>query len=176
MKTGDATLRPMSEQDLPTVLEWRNHPEIRRYMFTQHEIGAAEHRQWFERAARDPGRRLMIFELDSRPQGYVGFELVNAGRVADWGFYLRPTAPRGIGSRLGAAALAYAFEEERFHKLCGRALEYNGKSIRFHLSLGFVQEGLLTEQHFDGRDFHSVACFGLLARHWRAGGGPTYEQ
>ena len=45
-------LRPLMEQDLEMVLQWRNHPEINRYMYNQTAISWEEHRQWFFRPAR----------------------------------------------------------------------------------------------------------------------------
>jgi UDP-4-amino-4,6-dideoxy-N-acetyl-beta-L-altrosamine N-acetyltransferase len=159
-------VRPMTARDLPQVLQWRNHPDIRRYMYTRHEITAEEHRRWFERASADDTQCLLVFELDEIPLGFVKFQVLPEGHVADWGFYASPDAPPGTGRKLGQAALAYAFGSLQLHKVCGQALGFNERSIKFHLSLGFQQEGLLREQHFDGKDHQDVVCFGLLARDW----------
>lgn len=158
----------MTDDDLERVLGWRNHPEVRRYMYTQHEIGLDEHRRWFERAAQDPARHLLVFEGDGVPRGFVNLHLIASGGVADWGFYVAPDAPRGTGRLLGRTALQYAFAQAGLHKVCGQALAYNDRSIRFHLNQGFRQEGLLREQHFDGQRYHDVVCFGLLASEWPA--------
>ena len=154
-------------QDLEQVLEWRNHPDIRRHMYTHHEIGMAEHRAWFERSAADPGRHLLIAEAQGQALGFVHFRQVDTGRVADWGFYAVPHAPKGSGRRLGNAALQYAFGILGLHKVCGQALESNERSIALHRALGFSEEGRLREQHFDGRHYRAVLCFGLLASEWQ---------
>jgi len=167
MTQASGVVRPMTEADLAMVLSWRNHAEVRRYMFSQHEIGMEEHRRWFAKACVDPNRRLLIFEQGREALGYVSFQRLHAGPVVDWGFYVSADAPRGTGSALGNAALAHAFDHERFHKVCGQAFEGNTRSIQLHLRLGFVQEGMLREQYFDGAAFHSVACFGLLQREWQ---------
>lgn len=159
-------VRPMTAQDLERVLEWRNHPEVRRYMFTRHEIAPAEHAAWFERASRDASRHLLVFEADGVPMGFVNFHAPGAGGIADWGFYLAPDAPRGTGRKLGHAALGHAFGVAGLHKVCGEALAFNERSIRFHLNMGFVQEGVLRDQHFDGEQYHSVVRFGLLRQEW----------
>ena len=31
-------LRRLTEDDVPMILPWRNHPDVRRFMYTQHEI------------------------------------------------------------------------------------------------------------------------------------------
>jgi len=161
-------LRPMASEDLEQVLAWRNHEDVRRYMYTQHEIALHEHRQWFERASQDKNRHLLIFENDGAAHGFINIHLIAAGDIADWGFYAAPDAPKGTGRALGQATLQHAFTQIGVHKLCGQALVYNERSIKFHLSLGFHQEGVLREQHFDGQAYHDVVCFGLLAREWRA--------
>jgi UDP-4-amino-4,6-dideoxy-N-acetyl-beta-L-altrosamine N-acetyltransferase len=159
-------VRPMTPDDLALVRSWRNHPSIRHNMYSQHEVSEDEHHGWFERASQLIGRHLLIFEAEFQPRGFVQVTSKGADPVAEWGFYTSPDAPRGTGRRMGQAALEFIFGSLRIHKVCGQALAYNKKSIRFHLSLGFQQEGILREQHFDGVAFHDVYCFGMLARDW----------
>jgi UDP-4-amino-4,6-dideoxy-N-acetyl-beta-L-altrosamine N-acetyltransferase len=156
----------MKESDLERVLSWRNHPEVRRYMYTQHAISLEEHARWFARVSQDPERHLLVFEIDKSPLGFISIHPIASGGIADWGFYAAPDAPKGTGRALGQAALRYAFEAACLHKLCGQALAFNERSIRFHLSLGFQREGVLRQQHFDGQHYHDVVCFGLLANEW----------
>ncbi len=160
------TIRRLSESDLPMVLGWRNHPEIRRYMFTQHEIQLEEHHQWFARANLDPTRCLLLVEEASQPLGYVQFSHVAEQGVSDWGFYVRPNAPSGTGKKLGVMALNHAFEVLRLHKVCGQAIEANTPSIRFHERLGFTKEGELRDHQCINGQYHTLICYGLLARDW----------
>lgn len=157
----------MQLADLQRVLAWRNHVDVRRYMYTQHEITLAEHKSWFERAANDACKSLLIFEINQQPLGFINFSKHSVGAIADWGFYLAPDAPKGSGRLLGHAALAYAFSQLKLHKICGEALAFNERSIRFHQSLGFIQEGNLRDQYFDGTSYHNVINFGLLADEWQ---------
>ncbi|WP_256578217.1 UDP-4-amino-4,6-dideoxy-N-acetyl-beta-L-altrosamine N-acetyltransferase [Pseudomonas sp. PIC25] len=160
-------VRPMVEADLERVLAWRNHADVRRYMYTQHEIGFDEHRSWFERSVSNPARHLLVFELEGTPTGFIHFNRLSDGGIADWGFYAAPDAPKGSGHLLGGAALDHAFVNLGFHKICGQALAYNERSINFHRRLGFQQEGILRDQHFDGERYHAVVCFGLLKHEWQ---------
>ena len=147
-------LRPLAEPDLALVRSWRNHESVRRYMYTQHEIGEKEHRDWFARCELDPLRHLLVYDVDDQPRGFVHFTVQGAGRVADWGFYIAPEAPRGTGTGLGRRALEFAFQRLQLHKICGQALGFNQRSIDFHRKMGFCQEGVLRDQHFDGQQFH----------------------
>ena len=160
------TVRAVTTEDLPAVLRWRNHPDVRRYMYHTHEITLAEHSAWFERVAADTGHHLCIVESGREPLGFVQFKRAGNGGVVDWGFYLTPEAPRGSGRRLGRAALSHAFGPLGLHKVCGQALAFNERSIALHRALGFEDEGVLRDQHFDGEQYHSVYCFGILASEW----------
>lgn len=158
----------MEKADLEMVLQWRNHPEVRRYMYTTHEIELNEHQEWFEKVAVNPEVNLLIYELNEAAQGFVNITRTRCAEVGDWGFYLAPGAPRGSGGELGRQALNYGFAQLRLHKLCGQALGFNERSIAFHKTLGFTEEGRLRDQHFDGNQFHDVVCFGLLKGEWEA--------
>ena len=160
-------LRSMQVEDLPLVLAWRNHESVRRFMYTQHEISAAEHKSWFDRASQDPSRHLLIYEQGGEPLGFAHLSELSCGGIADWGFYNAPSAPRGTGSALGRLVLWHAFACAGLHKVCGQALAYNQRSIEFHRKMGFVQEGTLRDQHFDGQAYHDVVCFGLIVDQWQ---------
>lgn len=165
--TRKAGVRPMADTDVERVLAWRNHLEVRRYMYTQHEITLDEHQRWFERTRQDPRKHLLIFEADNQALGFVSFSEHESNGIADWGFYVAPDAPKGCGRELGRAALDHAFNDIKLHKVCGQAVAFNERSIHFHQSLGFQQEGALRDQHFDGERYHHVICFGLLSHEWQ---------
>lgn len=157
----------MVSSDLERVLCWRNHSDVRRYMYSQHEITLAEHERWFERAARDERRSLLIFESNRKPFGFINIHQIAVGGIAEWGFYVAPNSPKGIGYNLGKTSLEYAFTQLKLHKICGEVLLYNEKSIKFHRKLNFREEGILRDHYFDGQTYHNVVCFGLLVSEWQ---------
>lgn len=166
MNSSRKKIRPMTEDDLMTVLNWRNHPEIRRYMYTLHEISLAEHVNWFEQSRQEEARHLLLYEENNLPLGFINLHVIADGGIANWGFYAAPYAPKGTGRCMGDAAIRYAFGSIGIRKICGQSLLFNERSIKFHLNLGFQQEGVLRSQHFDGQNYYDVLCFGLLAHEW----------
>jgi UDP-4-amino-4,6-dideoxy-N-acetyl-beta-L-altrosamine N-acetyltransferase len=161
-------IRNVNEKDLPMLLEWRNHPDIRQFMFTTHLIESSEHNRWFETANQDKSRRLLIVMESENPLGFVQFSKVEAGGVADWGFYVRPNSPRGKGKLVGIAALNHAFINLKLHKVCGQAIASNNLSIKFHQRLGFQLEGLLRDQYFNDDKYQNIYCFGLIIDEWKS--------
>lgn len=160
-------LRPMEAGDLDLVRDWRNHQDVRRFMISQHLIAPAEHRDWFERCAGEPMRRLYILQQGDRPLGFAQLSGVVRHGIADWGFYVSPQAPRGSGWELGRRVLAAAFDGEGLHKVCGQTLVSNERSRRLHQRLGFAEEGRLREQMRVGEAYRDVVCYGILERDFR---------
>lgn len=167
------TLRPMDEGDLERVLAWRNHPEVRRWMYTTHEIGLEEHRAWFAAASEDPRKHLLIYEVEGAPTGFVNLTEdapdPRGQSVATWGFYLAPDAPRGCGRGLGTEAIAHAFRKLGVELLLAEALGSNANSIAFHQRLGFADAGTRDEPHrsADG-EVVDVVRFRLERTAWTA--------
>ena len=161
-------LRAMVEDDLEQVLAWRNHPEVRRWMYTTHEISLEEHRAWFASLMADPLRHAFVFEDAGEPLGCVNFTCQEASpEVAYWGFYLAPAAPRGTGTTLGQVALDHAFGVMKLVRVIGEALASNSRSIAFHRRHGFSEEQLLRGHHHgaDGAT-HDVLRFQLTRPDW----------
>ena len=156
----------MRQDDLDEVLAWRNHSSVRNSMLNQKIISSDEHKQWFDRANGDNGRRLMLLKDNGKALGFVHFSGLAHGAIADWGFYTAPDAAKGTGWNLGCLAINMAFEEFSIHKLCGQVLSFNAPSINLHRRLGFRHEGTLRDQHRLEATYYDLICFGLLDREW----------
>ncbi len=159
-------VREMQATDLEMVLHWRNHDQVRRHMFKPEKIELSQHTLWFQKASEDKSRHLLIFEEDAKPMGFVHLHKLNEGGVMDWGFYKNPNSTKGIGKSFGRTVLNYAFIKAGAYKICGQVIATNTASVIFHSRLGFVREGELRKQHFDGIDYQNVICFGLLKEEW----------
>ena len=88
--------------------------------------------------------------------------------MAEWGFYLAPDAPKGMGKRLGETALDYAFMTLQFDKLNAEVIDYNHRSIAYHRRLGFIEEGRRDNYYRKESVFHSIVFFGLQRDHYQA--------
>jgi UDP-2,4-diacetamido-2,4,6-trideoxy-beta-L-altropyranose hydrolase/UDP-4-amino-4,6-dideoxy-N-acetyl-beta-L-altrosamine N-acetyltransferase len=159
-------IRGMREDDLESVLCWRNHPDTRCWMYDSHEISPSEHREWYARAMQDQHRQLLIVEQAGVPLGFVQFTETGNDGVAVWGFYAVPGAPRGSGNKLGTAALDHAFGQLGFRKVHGEVIVSNEPSAAFHRKLGFTEEGITQKRSSDGATCHDVLCFGMEASDW----------
>jgi len=164
--------RKMRESDLEALLCWRNHPNVRKCMLSQHEITITEHRTWFERSDKDATRALLVVEDDGLMIGGVVFSNVSSAGTADWSFYADPDSPAGTGRKVCEAALDFAFRELQIHKVAGQVLDFNKASIQTHLRLGFTQEGFLRDHYMLNGKYFGLIVFGLLSFEWRVRNKP----
>ena len=159
-------VRPADASDRERIWRWRNDHTIRAYMFNTGEIPWDEHVAWFERTLADQRKHALVFEREGQAAGFACIHEFSNGMLAEWGFYKAPDAPGGTGKMLGAATLRYAFEALNLHKIHAQVLLFNQRSVDLHKALGFVQEGVLRDQHFDGRAYYDVCCFGIRRAEW----------
>lgn len=137
-------------------------------MFTRHVISHEEHCAWFERLQYDPRcRSCLHIDAEGKPDGVVNFtDIDTEQRTAFWGFYVRPKAPVGTGTRILFEALDYAFVDLGLYKLNGEVLDGNPASLQLHKKCGFTVEGTFRAQYFNGEQRIDVIRLGLLAEEW----------
>lgn len=133
-------IRPAQADDVRRVFAWRNHADIRRFMFQQDELIWENHAAWFARQLDNSDFKMLIYIVNHYPQGYISFKKIpNQSDIWEWGFYTAPDCPRGHGTRMGRLALAWAFAELGVRGVRGAVLAHNGASLRLHEKLGFFR-------------------------------------
>lgn len=162
------SLRKISEDDLLSILDWRNSPEVRQHMYSTHIITEAEHQSWYKRMKLDPQSIWYIHEDEhGKPDGVVYFtDYSKDNQNSFWGFYADPAAPKGTGSQLGIEALDEAFKVLNLHKLNAEVLASNLPSLGLHKKLGFSKEGVFRDFHYDGTQYIDVIRLGILSSEW----------
>jgi len=162
-----ATLRKMTELDLGMVRHWRNREDVRKFMYTRHEISADEHLNWWNTISKRDDNVQLIFEYKGEPCGAVSFSDLNEkNQSASWAFYLGDNAKRGIGSLVEFKALEYAFGKLHLHKLKCEVLEFNQSVIKMHKKYGFNEEGCFIDEHLYGSEFLNIYRLAVFDVGW----------
>lgn len=159
--------RLMTKSDLRMVREWRNHPDVRRWMISQHEISEDEHSAWFDRIRGDSKKTAIIVEHCEQPIGFVQFCCLRTQGTVEWGFYAKPLSKRGTGLKLGMAAIEYAFKEMGVKRIVAQILAANEVSINFHRRLGFVGELSYVDELVGRHSGNDFIYFSLDEFSWR---------
>lgn len=162
-------LRPVVMEDRDQLRAWRNQPDIRRWMYSDHEISEAEHQAWFDRLIGEARPRHWIIAADGAPIGLVNlYDLQPAHRRGSWAYYIAEAGVRGKG--LGAAVeymtLETAFGAFGLHKLWCEVLVDNEPVVRLHESFGFRREALFRDHVCKQGRWIDVVGLGLLAEDW----------
>nr|WP_238373942.1 GNAT family N-acetyltransferase [Kingella kingae] len=153
-----ANIRRATLDDCRLIFEWRNHADIRKFMFNTDELIWENHAAWFVKQLGNPYFIMLIYKVNGVAQGYVSFTR-QSENIWEWGFYLAPTCPRGQGSRMGRLALAWAFAELGTAKVVGQVLPHNAASLKLHEKLGFFRSRNTSEGTQPEKD--NVAQFEL---------------
>lgn len=163
-------LIPLNKNNYEQILVWRNSPRVRNAMFHSQEISLEEHREWFKKLQQSDDRQWFIFQDNKGvAQGVVSFIDINEiHKTAFWGFYTRPEALPGMGTRLAIEAIDNAFGRLKLVKLNAEVREDNQKSRLFHKKIGFKNEGVFRSQFFNGFNRIDVFRFGMLSEEWAA--------
>jgi len=181
-------LRQATQADTQMIWQWRNHIDVRRWMFGQDEIALADHEKWYGKQLDHANVHLLIFEVAGEPMGLVNvtqmtidkyqtLQLANTHtpnpnasspneKTASWGFYLSPNSAKGqgLGFALGVLAIAQIFNTTDIGKITAQVLAYNTASLALHRKLGFSETGVL-KQHFGvGDKVYDVVEFELKSQ------------
>lgn len=160
-------LRAIREDELETIRNWRNHPNVRKYMYTTHEISKEEHKRWWDKVLISSTQEYYIYQHGNDILGVVAFVNIDSKNSnSSWAFYAAPNAPRGTGSRMEYLALEHAFNKLNLHKLCCEVLDFNKSVIKLHEKFGFKVEGIFRQQHRVDDGFNDVYRLGILNTEW----------
>lgn len=132
--------KPLTEELLGLVWQWRNQSEIRRNMHNDAPISWDEHLNWFDALKQNSKRRFLVFFQDARPIGVLNFSIMTEG-VLEWGCYLGETDVwPGSGLLLEIAALDYAACQAGCQTLYAEVLSLNHSVIKMHQLFGYLPQ------------------------------------
>lgn len=163
-------LRKLESTDLERCHEWLNMPEIFIEMGVFAPRTMQEQRAWFD--SLTSSRQNLVFAICERASGrHVGnvslFNLDWVNRNAGLTIFIADRADRGGGRGSEALSLLceYAFHYLNLHKVYCKT--GNPLAGRIYERLGFVNEGVLREQHFHRGAYIDKQQYGLLVREFR---------
>jgi RimJ/RimL family protein N-acetyltransferase len=128
----------MTEDDTLTLVEWRNDPEIMRWMFRRERLTAQQHLSWFR--SRPPNRfdYMVCDRINDLPIGTVNL-MVDENGVAESGRLIgnRAYLGKGYAREAGRLWLKVGFDRLKLSKVVARTKAENLSNIRLNERLGF---------------------------------------
>lgn len=176
LTTARLIVRHFRAADVPTLMAYRNDPEVARYQgwdglreAQAKDFVAAQSRQpvgvphtWLQLALelRASGEQLgdLALKVDGAGQAEIGYSL---NRAFQGQGYMREAV---------AALLTFLFGELELHRVVAQTDVRNAPSVRLLERLGFSREGHFVEGFYLKGEWTSEYLYALLAREWRAAG------
>jgi RimJ/RimL family protein N-acetyltransferase len=176
LRTERLELRPVRDEDVDRILEYRNLPEVTRWLLRT-EVEPDAFRAAWRRAIEDPDDHVRAVTLDGRVIGTVSLDVVDGmgqpgmppRTEAHLGYTFDPAyAGHGYATEAAAAMIAYAFGQLGVRRITAGCFADNLASVRI-----LEKVGMRREQHGVADSWHAELgwidgyTYGLLADEWR---------
>jgi UDP-2,4-diacetamido-2,4,6-trideoxy-beta-L-altropyranose hydrolase/UDP-4-amino-4,6-dideoxy-N-acetyl-beta-L-altrosamine N-acetyltransferase len=128
----------LDENDKALALSMRNHPEIKKWMYSQDSISNAAHCEFIERLESRTDRRYFLVKRKNNIIGSINFSKINFENSVYFGIYTNPFLQiKGAGRLLESVASQYAFIELGVKKIKLEVYSDNEKAINFYKKCNF---------------------------------------
>jgi UDP-4-amino-4,6-dideoxy-N-acetyl-beta-L-altrosamine N-acetyltransferase len=154
----------LNDEEKETVRKWRNHEDIKKWMYSSHIISTEEHAVFMEGLKKENKNFYWLARLGSKE--YLGIISLNrldtANKNAYLGIYTNPDSANGAGHMLIDCLKTLAFDIANLHTLKLEVMETNERAINFYRKAGFSEEGRLKEFVFKDGKWLDVIVMGII--------------
>jgi RimJ/RimL family protein N-acetyltransferase len=176
LRTERLELRPVRDEDIDRILEYRNLPDVTRWLLRT-EVDPASFQAAWRRAAEAPNDHSVAVALDGVVIGTVSLEVVDGmgqpgmppQTEAQLGYIFDPAyGGNGYATEAVSAMVAYAFDQLGLRRITAGCFADNLASVRV-----LEKVGMRREQHGVGDSWHAELgwvdgyTYALLAETWR---------
>ncbi len=173
LKGRKVVLRPVKRADIPNFLVWFNDMEVIQYMGHYRPVTEMEEEKWVERLVGDVSRVNFVIEvLDSQTNkavGSIGFENIEPkDRQAVFGIVIgdKELWNKGYGTEAARLMIKYGFEQLNLNRISSNVYDFNLRSQKMHLKVGFKEEGRRRSARFVNGQYRDVLEYGILKEEW----------
>lgn len=181
LRTERLELRPVVERDVERILEYRNRPDVTRWLIRT-EVDPEAFRTAWKSAADDPDDHSVAAVLDGLVIGTVSLELSDgmgqpgmpSRTEAQLGYIFDPDhSGRGYASEAVAAVVDHSFRRLGVRRITAGCFADNAASVRI-----LEKVGMRREQHGVGDSWHAELgwldgyTYAILAEEWERSGSP----
>ena len=160
-------LRKLELKDLPSRVEWMNHPKVYQSMHFDVPVLLEKTKQWFDNVKKNPNRSDVVFEEEGMLVGMGGLTNINrlTGKAELYVFINPNLQAGGLGTKAVEMLCRFGFDELKLNKIYLETNENNYAAIRVYEKCGFLLEGALREEYLseEGQLLNRL-YFGLLKK------------
>jgi UDP-4-amino-4,6-dideoxy-N-acetyl-beta-L-altrosamine N-acetyltransferase len=129
------------EQDLFTILEYRNHIDVRKMMHSKDVIAERDHFNYINKLKIDTSNYYWLVKKKEKIIGSVYLTKVDSlKKDAFWGIFLNPKyIGTGLGVEIEFESMKLFFQEFKFSTIKGEVLEKNNDSHSIQIRFNFKE-------------------------------------
>jgi RimJ/RimL family protein N-acetyltransferase len=175
VRTERLLLRPLTADDVDSLLAYRGRPDVCRYVpfepMDRPQIVDRLAGPWARTALTDEGQSLSLGATLARTGQLVGdvvlFWHSRLHRGGEIGYVFNPDfAGHGYATEAATALLGFGFDGVGLHRIVARLDERNEASARVARRLGMRQEARLVQNEIFKGEWSTELDFALLADEW----------
>lgn len=137
----------VTASDAAMILEWRNHPETKRWMFSQDNISLENHMNFLGSLRKNDDKLYFLVSNNNNHIGVIDlYDFKNSS--CDIGLYKNPSQ-YGVGKTLLQAIQQKAFASLKLKSIFADVLVENTKAYNLYISFGFKQIDRLVFQNHE---------------------------
>ncbi len=122
--------------DKKMILEWRNAPSVKKWMYNRDEISLENHLAYIDSLNSRDDRVYFLVKNENNSIGVVDLTEIKREKSAELGIYINPKL-KGYGSLLMNKIIEYAFNELNLKILNANVYEDNLKAINLYKNFNF---------------------------------------
>lgn len=168
LKGHKVTLRAITKQDLPLLVDLMNDPEIENTVVGYaHAVSLEEEEKWFESyiGKNDPMRWMIETDKDGTVGTIIMGDFDWKNRVAHLtGIKIKKEKVTESGVAIDATLtmLEYGFNQLNLNRIEGSYLEYNKQSAALSKLVGYVEEGISRDAVYKNGAYHNLVQMAIL--------------
>jgi RimJ/RimL family protein N-acetyltransferase len=173
IRAGRVFLRPFEKADAEVYHRWRTDADVVRLASLGRPLSRAEVERRIGRLAEEQGTEVFAFVIclvdDERPIGEaLLFGLDRAHGSAELGIFIGEQGEwsRGYGTDAVNALVDFGFGELRLERIFLNVWTENARAIRAYEKAGFVREGTLRHDRYEGGRYTSGHVMSMLRDEW----------
>ena len=133
----------LTQKEVLLVLAWRNHENIKKWMYSQDEISKEAHLGFLDELQFSKSRQYMVVKKDNNYVGVVYFTKIDGvNKESYFGLYANPFEKiSGIGQTLGEVCLKYILDLLNLNKIKLEVFSDNVRALKLYKKYNFKGMG-----------------------------------
>jgi len=143
------SINPLSEltqTEQLMVLEWRNHPNVREWMYNSEIISIESHFNFIESLKNDLYNKYFLVQKENQNIGVIYYNKIDMlDKSLYLGLYAHPLErQKGDGQHLLQTAIGYAFDTLKIERIKLEVLSHNTAAVHLYKKFNFK---VIEEKH-----------------------------